>query len=78
MSIELRFALQLVFDILMTIIIIGGLVNEKKLIRFEKRLKLRLAKILYKLLLPFHKAKENIKKKRLTQKLRQERYVWKL
>ena len=56
MSIELKFALQTVFDILIVIIVIGGFVNEKKL-------KLRLAKILYKLLLPFHEAKENTKKK---------------
>ena len=63
MSIELKFALQTVFDILIVIIVISGFVNEKKLIKFEEKLKLRLAKILYKLLLPFHKAKENTKKK---------------
>lgn len=63
MSIELKFALQTVFDILIVIIVIGGFVNEKKLIKFEEKLKLRLAKILYKLLLSFHEAKENTKKK---------------
>lgn len=63
MSIELKFALQTVFDILIVIIVIGGFVNEKKLIKFEEKLKLRLAKILYKLLLPFHEVKENTKKK---------------
>lgn len=63
MSIELKFALQTVFDILIVIMVIGGFVNEKKLIKFEEKLKLRLAKILYKLHLPFHEAKENTKKK---------------
>lgn len=63
MSIELKFALQTVFDILIVIMVIGGFVNEKKLIKFEEKLKLRLAKILYKLLLPFHEVKENTKKK---------------
>ena len=63
MSIELKFALQTAFDILIVIMVIGGFVNEKKLIKFEEKLKLRLAKILYKLLLPFHEAKENTKKK---------------
>lgn len=63
MSIELKFALQTVFDILIVIMVIGGFVNEKKLIKFEEKLKLRLAKILYKLLLPFHETKENTKKK---------------
>lgn len=63
MSIELKFALQTVFDILIVIIVIGEFVNEKKLIKFEEKLKLRLAKILYKLFLPFHEAKENTKKK---------------
>ena len=63
MSIELKFALQTVFDILIVIIVISGFVNEKKLIKFEEKLKLRLAKILYKLLLPFHEVMENTKKK---------------
>ena len=63
MRLEMKFAIQTVFDILIVIIVIGGFVNEKKLIKFEEKLKLRLAKILYKLLLPFHEVKENTKKK---------------
>ena len=63
MSLEMKFAIQTVFDILMVVLIITGFCYEEKLIKFEKRMKLRLAKILYKLLLPFHEAKENTKKK---------------
>ena len=63
MSLETKFAIQTVFDILMVVLIITGFCYEEKLIKFEKRMKLRLAKILYKLLLPFHEAKENTKKK---------------
>lgn len=63
MSLEMKFAIQTVFDILIVILVITGFFYERKLIKFEKRMKLRLAKILYKLLLPFHEAKENTKKK---------------
>lgn len=59
MSLELTFALQTVFEILMVILILCGFVHEKKLIRFEKKLKLKLAKILYKFLLIFHKEEKN-------------------
>ena len=62
MSLEMKFAIQTVFDILIVIIVISGFVNERKLIKFEKRMKLRLAKILYKFLCLFHKEENNSKK----------------
>ena len=48
MSLEMKFAIQTVFDILIVILVITGFFYERKLIKFEKRMKLRLAKILYK------------------------------
>ena len=62
MSLETKFAIQTVFDILMVILIITGFCYEGKLIKFEKRMKLRLAKILYKFLCLFHKEENNSKK----------------
>ena len=50
MSLEMKFAIQTVFDILIVILVITGFFYEEKLIKFEKRMKLRLAKILYKFL----------------------------
>lgn len=51
----MKFAIQTVFDILIVILVITGFWYEEKLIKFEKRMKLRLAKILYKFLCLFHK-----------------------
>lgn len=62
MSLEMKFAIQTVFDILIVILIITGFFYEGKLIKFEKRMKLRLAKILYKFLCLFHKEENNSKK----------------
>lgn len=62
MSLEMKFAIQTVFDIFIVVLIITGFFYEKKLIKFEKRMKLRLAKILYKFLCLFHKDEINSKK----------------
>ena len=62
MSLEMKFAIQTVFDILIVILIITGFWYEEKLIKFEKRMKLRLAKILYNFLCLFHKEENNSKK----------------
>lgn len=61
MSLEMKFAIQTVFDILIVILVITGFFYEEKLIKFEKRIKLRLAKILYKFLCLFHKEENNSK-----------------
>lgn len=62
MSLEMKFAIQTVFDILIVILVITGFFYEEKLIKFEKKIKLRLAKILYKFLYLFHKEENNSKK----------------
>lgn len=62
MSLEMKFAIQTVFDILIVILVITGFFYEEKLIKFEKRMKLRLVKILYKFLCLFYKEENNFKK----------------
>ena len=62
MSLEMKFAIQTVFDILIVILVITGFWYEGKLIKFEKKIKLRLAKTLYKFLCLSHKEENNSKK----------------
>ena len=46
MSLEMKFAIQTVFDILIVILVITGFFYEEKLIKLEKKVKLRPAKYL--------------------------------